>query len=247
MKLKNIFIGVLFLFSIGCVFSQLNPPIPNPKKITFTYKTNPNIFFINDELYADTLVFKGVIPKVKYKLITSPKDSTKIIGTIKKEQIKTKYLKELAGFISHNSSIKEIQYVVSERKSAVKMTPSTQECEEFFIQFFKRPYVLFDNAVKKIELLYDDENKKFTTKTAYSNSSNSYSRNFLKWYPNFPDVGSYETDDLYIQKKQTNAVVIDKTLDKHISPIPLFGNCNYGITTVISRFYTTTLISVQYE
>ncbi|MFT6749774.1 MAG: hypothetical protein ACJAQ1_001729, partial [Flavobacterium sp.] len=43
------------------------------------------------------------------------------------------------------------------------------------------------------------------------------------------------------------AVIMDRTLDKHITPIPLFGNCNYGITTVISKYYTTNLISLFYE
>jgi hypothetical protein len=69
----------------------------------------------------------------------------------------------------------------------------------------------------------------------------------LEGYKEYPDIGTYKIDNYYDKEKQTNAVIMDRTLDKHITPIPLFGNCNYGITTVISKYYTTNLISLFYE
>jgi hypothetical protein len=247
MKLKKFLTLLLFFIVFENLFAQINPPIPNPKKITFVYKTNPNVFFDDDNLYADTLIFKALLPKLKYQLAKYPKDSTKIYGSIKKEQIKPKYLRELRGFISHNCSTKEFVYSVKEKKSTVVFTPSTKECEKFFMDFFKEPFLLYSNATRKQEHLFDDENKKITTKTIYSSSTNSYSNNLLKWYPNLPEIGSFVKDDYYNSSKETLAVITDQTLDKHITPISLFGNCNFGVTNVVSRYYTTYLVSVSYE
>jgi hypothetical protein len=246
MKLKK-FITILLVFIVfENLLGQINPPISNPKKISFVYKTNPNVFFDNNNLYADTLIFKVLLPKLKYQLANSPKDSTKIYGSVKREQLKNKHLKELAGYISHNCSTKEFVYSIKENKSVVVLTPYTQECDEFFIEFFKKPLVLYSNAVRKYELLYDDENNKTTTINSYSSSSNSYSKNILKRYPNLPDIGSFVNKN-YDNSKETLAVITNETLDKYITPIPLFINCNVGVTNVISRYYTTTLVSVKYE
>jgi hypothetical protein len=115
-------LSIISLFAVTYNYSQINPAISNPKKITFTYQTVPNIYFIEDKLYGDTLILKRFLKKTKFQLTKSTSDSTKIIGFVQSEQIKKKDLRELKVYISHSFPLMHGTYIVKEKKQRLKQS-----------------------------------------------------------------------------------------------------------------------------
>jgi hypothetical protein len=115
-------LSIISLFAVTYNYSQINLAISNPKKITFTYQTVPNIYFIEDKLYGDTLILKRFLKKTKFQLTKSTSDSTKIIGFVQSEQIKKKDLRELKVYISHSFPLMHGTYIVKEKKQRLKQS-----------------------------------------------------------------------------------------------------------------------------
>lgn len=244
--LRNIFLLLPLLFFEN-TNAQINPPIPNPKKIIFTYKTVPNFHFENNAVYADTFLLKKEFPRIVYDLKKSPTDTTKIVGYITKNKFNVDEIKNFKSLIFHSFyERKTIYYVKSKTGEISGSLCKSEECLKAFRLFFndrnKAGSDFFPSEIK-----FYDTKKIIVFKSQFKNDEIKYEDNKINWLPDFEYIGTYA----YISKKDnykyTDAVIVDPSLDRHISPIYLFDNCSFGVREVISKYTTTTLISVEYK
>lgn len=240
--LRNILL-LLSLVFIENTCAQINPPIPNPRKIIFTYKTVPNFHFENNAVYADTFLLKKEFPRIAYDLKKSPTDTTKIVGCITKDKFNDEEFKNFRSSMYHyfNQS-KTIYYVKSKRANSSVSLCKSEDCKAVFKLFFNEQKIAGANIFSE-EIQFNDKNKTIISSGEYHYRETKYQDRNINWLPNFEYIGTYEN----IPELEISTVIVDPSLDRHISPISLFENCSFGVREVISKDITTTLISVEYK
>ena len=244
--LRNILLLLSLLF-IENTCAQINPPIPNPRKIIFTYKTVPNFHFENNAVYADTFLLKKEFPRIKYDLKKSPTDTTKIVGCITKDKFNADEIKNFRSLLFHSFYEKKTIYNVKSKTAETSGSLcKSEECQTVYRLFFNDQNMTGTDFLPS-EIKFYDTKKTIVNRGQYHYNETKYKDTKINWSPDFEYIGTYE----YISKKDnykyTNAVIVDPSLDRHISPISLFENCNFGVREVISKYTTTTLISVEYK
>ena len=236
----NKYVVLLILISFHFVsFSQTK----NYNKITFIYKSKPNITFKGYWAYADTLLLQLDYPKIKYQLIKSPEDSLKKVGVFFIRNLSPEDLKKLRNFVFHAYTKKIYKYnlkrtVSSDSGSLCK----DEECKKIFELSFetKTNGSVFETG----RIKYNEKNKKIK-RTNFFITDYDYKDNLIEWVEGFENVGRYIFKGKY--NYYTNIIEFNPELDKHITPIPLFANCEYGIQKLYTLYTTTELVSVIYK
>jgi hypothetical protein len=247
--MKYIFFLILSSYFAFSSSAQIEVPTRNYKKIIFKYETKPNFYFKKDSVFADTFLLKKEFPRINYILKKSHKDSIQNIGYILKENMNAEEKANLSSIIFHLYHQITYTYTIKSKKTKAKGSSCMDsECKNIFKLFFNKNSpgtTIFPSTVK-----YNDEHDLMTNNT-YSGLSHEEKYPLIKWSEEFENVGFYDqtiknhnSDDLY---KYTNVILFNPDLDRHINPIHLFKNCNYGVRKTISKYSTTTLLSVKYK
>lgn len=113
--MKKILFSLLILVC-NIVFSQTTMP-ETYSKINFVYEQKSNFLIENDNLYADTLLFRITFPKLKFSKVISPIDSTKTIGFIAMKNLSKEDKKTLQSSLYHSTHTIEGTYDVRKNKT----------------------------------------------------------------------------------------------------------------------------------
>jgi hypothetical protein len=250
--MKTYTLTVILLLVCFKIFSQIEKPIENPKKISFTYKTTPNIHFEKNALFADTLLFKTLFPNKIYELVNSENTNSKILGKIFKSDLNEREMAVLGEVVYH--SFNEEFYTYNVLKNTVKIKGSickTKDCHDVFKIFFEDQDISGTDFLTR-EIKYFDAEQMIKTKSYFGNAqmdkkSINYSNNTVTWIDTTNHIGEYTTLKENKTVDNTIRITADQTLNKHITPIDLFANCEFGIISMKSKNATIKLTKVVYE
>ncbi|HLF52733.1 hypothetical protein [Flavobacterium sp.] len=221
-------------------FGQIQEKPKEYTKIKFVYQSKVNYDFDEKGIYGDTIQLKIDIPNKKFRKLQSTTDSTKTIGFIPYKNLTVDEIGHLRSILYHTNVRTEMVYKVKSKKAISKAYfCSDQQTKDIFTNYFG--YNCEEIESFRTLIIFKDGKHKVIS---YSNVV-TYKESAVKWIEDMENVGTYEykTKDMVY----TNAIIVDPNLDKHISPIHPFTNCDYGITKVITSLGTTNLISVTYE
>lgn len=249
--MKYIFFLILSSYFAFSSIAQIELPINHYKKIIFKYETKPNFYFENEGIFADTFLLKKEFPRIKYILKKSPKDTLQNIGYLAKENMNTEEIIKLRSIIFHLYNQREFTYNVKSRKTKIKGSLCADaECKNIFKTFFKRNE--FGTSIVPSTIEYYDERNIMIENRVSGSFETNYNSNLINWSNELETAGFYseysrDHDNSNKQFLYINAIIVNPELDKHINPIHLFKNCDFGVKKIISKYYTTTLVSVRYE
>lgn len=222
-------------------FGQIQEKPKEFKKIKFVYQSKANFGFNHKGIFGDTILLKIDIPNKKFIKLQSATDSTKIIGFIPYKNLTPDEISHLRSVIFHTNVRTDVVYKVKSKKAISKSYfCSDQQTKEIFANY------LGDSCkeTESFQNLIIFKDGKYKVISEFSVGTYKVEK-AVKWNEDMENVGTYENE--YKGMVYTNAIIVDPTLDKHISPLPPFTNCDYGITKILSTKATTELISVTYE
>lgn len=232
-----LFLNVLINF---VSYGQIQEKPKEFTKIYFVYETKSTYRFDRNGIFGDTIQLKTDLPNNKFKKIQSITDSTKTIGFIPYKNLSDNEIKHLRTILFHTNIRTEIVYNLKKNKAYSKAYfCSDKQTKEIFTNFLGNNCDEIESSIN----IFVFKDQKY--KVISDNGIFNYKENLVKWIDGMDNIGTYEVktkNEIY-----TNAIIIDPNLDRHISPIQPFSNCDYGIKKVISIGHTIDLISVTYE
>ena len=213
------------------------------KKIIFTYKCKPNMIFKGNLAYVDTTLLKLEYPKIKYQLTKSPEDSLKKVGMFSVKNLSPEDLSKLKGFIFHTYTEKTYKYNLKRTASYDNGSLcQDEECQKIYKLLSGTTTNGSDFYPNRIK--YKEEKKQFK-RTNLNVTDYDYKDNIIEWVEGFENIGRYIYKGEY--NYYTNIVEFNPKLDKHVTPMPLFANCEYGVEKLYTIYTTTELVSVKYK
>lgn len=238
---------IIFLLIAMGSYAQINPPIENPKKIIFTYKTTPNFHFENNTVYADTALLKINFPRIKYTVTKSPLDEKIIVGSISKNEMNVEEVKNFEEQIWHNFNEQHFVYDVATNTTEFQGSLcKSKECLDFFEFFFNEPTSGTDFLRYKMQ--YKNNKKLIITTNAFNEiTKNDYSNNMVTWLNNNGNIGSFSEKSFEDNLIHSNTITVDSSLNFHVNPNLNFSNCQFGITEVKNIFWTKKLVFIGYQ
>ena len=238
--MKKIVFSILILVC-NIVFSQTTMP-ETYSKIKFVYEEKSNFIIENDNLYADTLLFRITFPKLKFSKGISPIDSTQTIGFIDIKNLSKDDKRTLESNLYHSTHKIEGTYDVKKNKTKLFYTRGSKTLNEIYKKYFGSNFIPF-----AFNVVVDYNKRKIYTNypsVKYSASFDSELKKIV--YANEDkSIGTYT-----FQTKigsQTNVVTLNTKHNKKITTDEVFSNSDYAIDKIISVYNTTTLLSVIYE
>lgn len=238
--MKKIVFSILILVC-NIVFSQTVTP-ETYSKIKFVYEQKSNFIIENDNLYADTLLFRITFPKLKFSKGISPIDSTKTIGFIAMKNLSKEDKRTLGSSLYHSTHTIIGTYDVKKEKTKLLYRRGSSAMTEIFKKYFLGPSspfafdVIIDYKNDAIYRNYPSVN--------YSSSMKSKLKKIL-FAGKDKSIGTYT-----FQTKtgsQTNVVAINNKHSKKITSDEVFSNNDYAIEKIVTLYDTTKLLSVVYE
>ena len=238
--MKKIFFSSLILFC-NIVFSQMGLS-ETYSKIKFVYEQKSNFFIENDQLYADTLLLKMEFPKLKFQKISSPLDSTKIIGFVNIKNLDYKENKKLGSILYHSTHTIEGTYDLKKHKTTLFFNRVNVALKVILKKYFKGSYppfsfkVVIDYNKKQIHTNYPSVN--------YEESFNSQ-LNKINFLNDEKTLGTYTFENKL--GFYSNEIILNKKYNNKITPHIVFSNNNFAVDKITSLMDTITLLSVDYE
>jgi len=237
----------LFVFTISySAFAQIEQKPESFKQIHFIYEETPNITIDEKGIYADSLLMAHIFEGKKFTKATSPDDSLKVTSFLPLDKLSKANKNDLISFIYHSTH--RINGTYNVNKNTTVLTSRRIDVNNIsdklkkYLKVHKSP---FDSFTFKTTI---DYNKKTQTidypKVSYNESFTSKKSN-IEWINTEKTVGKYTKSTATLT--YTNIVLVNSELEKHISPILPFENCESGIQIVKSYDNTTKLIYVNYE
>jgi len=238
--MKYILNTVVFL-SFWNSFSQtkFNKTPENAKEIHFVYEKKSNYFVNEKGVFADSILLVTDFPKMEFKMINHPLDSTKICGFVPFKKLNKENKKFIESTIYHTNEKIVATYYIPSKTTVFYVTRNDDEAKIIFKNYFHQTYYKFEyrqefNYVTGIEkrqfprvnyvLKFEEIEKTITTK----DNSNAY-------YTEVRKNVSYK-----------NIVLMNENLSKFITPI-IFTNNNFGVEKLESISQTIQLKSVTYN
>lgn len=238
--MKKIFFSLLILFC-NSVFSQ-TALSESYSKIKFVYEQKSNFFIENDQLYADTLLLKMEFPRLKFSKISSPLDSTKIIGFVNIKSLSYEENKKLGSTLYHSTHTIEGAYDIIKHKTSLFFNRGNSDLNLIFKKHFKGSYPPFSFN------LVIDYNKKYI----YTNyPSVNYEESFDSQLKTINFLNDEKTLGTYNFENKlgfhSNEITLNKKYNNKITPHIIFSNNDFAVDKITSLLDTITLISVTYE
>jgi hypothetical protein len=240
-RMKKIVFPVLILVC-NIVLSQTVTP-ETYSKINFVYEQKSNFIIENDNLYADTLLFRFTFPKLKFSIVISPIDSTKTVGFIAMKNLNKEDKRTLGSSLYHSTHTIKGTYDVKKNKTKLLYRRGSSAMTEIFKKYFLGPSSPF-----AFDVIIDYKNDAIYTNYPSVNYSSSIKSKLKKilFAGTDKSVGTYTfltgTNDF-----QTNVVTLNEKHNKKITSDEVFSNNDYAIEKIVSLYDTTTLLSVIYE
>lgn len=246
MKYHNFFLN-LFLIIVFHLSSkaQITPTPKNFSKIHFIYHHRCNIIVNEKGIFADTLLLKFHFPNLKYTKVALPNDDKTIGGFVPIENLSENDIERIVGTISHLTYETAGLYNVKKNRTfllgkRIKDDVTAKELKQILKKscgngFYSRKYFCFNKNLLEV----------FNYFGGIRDIKMCPERNQIKWIDKDLFVGEYNEGNEKITT--TNLVQFSPDLDKHITPILLFGNCEYGIFKIKSVYETIELKEVYYE
>lgn len=239
--MKTFFITLLF-FAWNLVLSQTAVP-ETYSKINFVYEQKSNFIIENDNLYADTLLFRITFPKLKFSKAKSPIDSTKTIGCIALKNLSKEDKRTLGSSLYHSTHTIKGTYDVKKNKTKLLYSRGSPSMTEIFKKYFLGPSSPF-----AFDVIIDYKNDAIYTNYPSVNYSSSIKSKLKKiiFAGSDKNIGTY-TFLTGRNDFQTNVVTLNNKHNKKITSDEVFSNNDYAIDKIVSLYDTTTLLSVIYE
>ncbi|MFV8331753.1 hypothetical protein [Flavobacterium sp. GSP14] len=238
--MKNTFIIVLpFIYNIA--LAQNEEP-ESYSKIIFTYDQKSNFSVQDGIVYADTLLLKVEFPKMQFKKILNPKDSSTIIGSIELKNFGKDEINKLESQLYHITHKIQGVYNLKTNKTTLFYKRGNEELIKTYKQNFNRNFMAFSYKI------IIDYNKKTVNinypRAQYSKSFQSIIRK-INFTDNNKEHGtfSYQTTNGF----SNDVLNLNKAYNSKITTDVIFTNNDYGVEKIVSFYDTTTLLSVKYE
>lgn len=236
---KIFFFGLILFCNIVFSQSELSQPY---SKIKFVYEQKSNFFIENDQLYADTLLFKTEFPKLKFSKVSSPLDPTKIIGLVTINSFNYEDNKKLANILYHSTHTIEGTYDLAKHKTTLFFNRGNAALNVILKKYFKGSYPPF-----KFKVVVD-YNKKYI----YTNYPNvNYEDLFDSQLNKINFSNDEKTQGTYTFENKlgfySNEIILNKKYNNKITPHIIFSNNDFSVDKIISLLDTITLLSVTYE
>lgn len=239
-KLLSIVVLVL-IFNVG--FSQTNfqEEPKTYKKINFVYEEKSNYYIDGRGIFADTLLFRIDFPKLKYRKVKNPNDSTNVCGLVFLRDFKGEDKRKLVSIIYHHNQTYYGTYDVSKNKTTFHVVRDDTNARELFHKYFNQRYYKFES-----EIVFDF-NKKIVDRNYplvdYSNNVKDELQEII--YTKDSTSGTFKRirNNLLFE----NIVILNEALNKRIMPNTIFSNNDFGVQKIITIHTTTTLKKVSYK
>lgn len=238
--MKNIVL-LLFIFCNIKASSQ-NPNDKNFYKVEFTYLQKSNYEFDKQGVYADSTLFMKDLPQVPFSVADSPKDKTKKVAFIAYSSLSETEITKLRSIIFHTN----IEITSTYYPETKKTERQARLCHDVHTKEIMNLLSLKDCESSRSTLVTLEYSKKPYVRVRSAAISKIINFSDVEYLDAQKLIGKYENNDNK-DFTLTNVVEFDRRLNRFITPIPLFKNCNYGVKRVNSLLYTTELISVKYH
>lgn len=240
----TLFFGLCYLLAAPyTVQSQIQKEPASYSKIKIVYERHPNIDYNERGVFADTMLLKSILPATKFIKIKSPTDHKEIIGFMAIKDLSKEEKFFVSRFIFYHIQLITISYDREKDKAVIYHTSGYDRTET------SRLNNIFETNFHHIRLLpYTyryKENSKYTKTVAGYKSKGNIQDNQVKWLEDRPNMGTFEENNKGM--KYTNLLYTNTALNKYISPVLRFGNCELGIEKIVSYNYTEDLLSVTYQ
>lgn len=246
--MKNIKIFLTLSLIIVFHFSTKAQITTTPKsfsKIHFIFHHTCNIIVNEQGVFADTLLLKFYFPNLKYKKVSVPNEDNIFGGFVAFNNLSETDVERIIGTISHSTYETVGLYNVKKNRTfllgkRIKDDVTAKKLKQILNKsygngFYSRKYFSFNNNLLEV----------FNSFGGIRDIKMCPERNLIKWIDKDLFVGEYNEGNEKITT--TNLVQFSPDLDKHITPILLFGNCEYGIFKIKSVFETIELKEVYYD
>lgn len=239
--MKHILYFLVYFISIS-LYSQIQQKPATFKKINFIYKEKTNIYINKQGVYADTLTMKHIFKNKKYEKIKLPNDTLTIGGFIPLEKLSNQNKQDIVGVIAHTTH--RITGIYDVEKNETFLSYQRIEVDNIkanLKKYLNRSYEDFYFT----ETINHSENKKDINYPTVSYNETYDALKKITWLNKEQTIGRYDYGSE--RKIQTNTILVNLKLDKHVSTTFLFNNCPYGIQTLKSEHSNTELILVNYQ
>jgi hypothetical protein len=238
--MKKIFFSILILFC-NIVFSQTGLS-ETYSKIKFVYEQKSNFFIENDQLYADTLLFKMEFPKIIFSKIVSPQDSTKMVGFVNIKNLDYEENEKLGSILYHSTHTIEGTYDLIKDKTTLFFNRGNVALKVIFKKYFKGSYPSFS-----FKVVIDYHKKQIYTNYPCVNYEESFDSqlNKINFLNDEKTLGTYTFENKL--GFHSNEIILNKKYNNKITPHIIFSNNDFAVDKITSLLDTITLLSVIYD
>ena len=236
MKVKNL---LICLFWTSFTFSQIAEKPLNFRKIIFVYETKSNYDVDNQNVYADTLLFKIDFPNLKYNALDKLTRNKNQNGYIPLKNFVNRDFKRLKGILYHVNEQIIGEYDKNSDETKLEIVRNDEETKRIFKEYLHESYPYFK---RKIRIRYKKDKILIDYSSRYYNNTIEISNNKIVFENNHP--GFYKTILENLENK--NAVKFDEKLDPKIIPNETFTNNTFGVLSINKIESTTILKSINY-
>ena len=237
MKIKFV-LTCLFLTSF--LFSQIVEKPQNFKKINFVYETKSNYYIENENVYADTLLFKIDFPNLKFIIVDNSSINENFKGFVPISNFNDVDLKKLASILYHTNQKFIGEYNKISDETNFKVIRDDELTKKLFKEVLHTKYEYFEYRIK-IKYRKNIIKTNFPSVTYTRKIDESYNKLILK----NDTIGEYQEIRNNLEFK--NIVVLNSKLDSKIMPVDLFLNNNFGIEVIKKIKDITILKSASYS
>jgi hypothetical protein len=236
----NKIILIIFLYSNFC-HSQINTKPNSYNKIIVEYKSYINLSLDENTVYGDSLLLTGLLPRKNYKMKRT--NFNKLVPYIEIKNLTEDERIKLTNFFVSNNILTKITYNVKNKKKVF------YNILGFDTQYMNNVTKLLNTSYSKIKcetVIYktiDDFNYKESSSMGVK--TYNFKDSLIIWDDENKLSGTFL--DHNHDEKYYSLIFINPDLDRNITPHSLFGNCEYGIEKIITKYHTTELSSVIYK
>lgn len=240
----KVFISLVICLTFFNSFSQdkWDKMPANTNKIIFCFEKKSNYSIVNNNVYADTLLFKIDFPDLKRIIARHPSDSLKICSFVPVNQFIGDNKAKLKGILYHNNETIIGTFDRQKNKTILKCSRDDANTKEVFEKHFGEKYEKFRYT---IEVNYTQK------KVYYSYPLTRYVKEFKELSNNIAFLNDDDLNGHYLRQTklflEDNVVEFDSNLNDKINIDVIFNNARYGLKKHQSVFSTIDLKSVKYE
>ncbi|UQD54881.1 hypothetical protein [Flavobacterium sp. K5-23] len=241
--MKKTLLALILLTNIAIGYSQFEETPKYYKKIVFTYHQKSTIHIDNRGIYADTLLLNHYFPDLNFQKTTLPQNDIRTGGFIQMNQLSEADKNKLVAIISKRTYKIEGKYNLKKNKTTLRCSRiEINDTKALIKKHLNKSYRDF-----YFKDIIDYKKNRRSVNYQYTGITENFDieKNKIEWTTTDPSIGKYNTTKNNLT--YTNIVLINPKLEKHISPIVLFGNCESGIEKITTFDYTAELISISYQ